>query len=146
MIGYFLKSGDEVVSKMFSPYLWGDHGFDTLFKESFSSKQYGEGLKLLLIMYYVEGDFEINGPDRPKVSNYSAKSQDISVSVTVSVEMFHNRNEFERREFIINSSLNAIKLVQEKLSKKKFSINFEELISDLTKVGNTYLKQAKPIH
>jgi hypothetical protein len=145
MIGYFLKSGDEGVSKMFSPYVWEERGFDTLFKKSFSNKQYGKGLKLLLIMYYVEGEFGVNGPDMTKVSNYSVKNQDISVSITVRAEMFHDRNEFERREFIVDSSLSAIQLVQEKLSKKKLNIKFNELMSDVKEVGNMYLKQASLI-
>ena len=141
MIRYFLKAGDESVSKIFSPYVWEDHGFDTLFKNSFSNKSYGEDLKLLLIMYYVEGEFAINGPSKPTVSNYSKKAQDISVSITVNKQMFHGRNEFERREFIIDSTIDAIKLVQEKLSKKKMEIKLDELISDVTEIGNTYLNQ-----
>ena len=90
MIGYFLKSGDEVVSKLFSPYLWEEHGFQTFCKNAISNKSYGEGLKLLLIMYYVEGEFAINGPTNPTVSNYSNKSQEISVSITVKRYMFQD--------------------------------------------------------
>jgi len=146
MIKYFLNAGDEAVSNVFSPYIWKDHGLGTLFESEFLNKSYGENLRLLLIMYYVEGKFNINGPEQPKVSNYSNKNKDISVAITVRPEMFHNRNEFERREFIVDSTINAIKLVQSKLSKKKLEIKFDELLSDVIEVGNKYLKYKIPIN
>ena len=139
MLGYFLKSGDETVSKMFTPYIWQEHGLGTLFNNMFSNKVYGPDLKLLLIMYYVEGKFEINGPALTKVNNYSRKNKDINVATTVKLGQFHDRNEFERREFILENTLNAVKLVREKLTKKKLNINFEELMSDIIKAGNAYL-------
>ena len=54
--------------------------------------------------------------------------------------MFHVRNEFERREFILDSTINAIKLTQLKLSKKKLEIKFDELLFDVIEVGKVYLK------
>ena len=145
MIGYFLKSGDETVSKMFTPYLWQEHGLGTLFENRFLKKDYGPDLKLLLIMYYVEGKFDVNGPSLPKVGNYSNKNKDINVAITVKPGQFHDRNEFERREFIFDSTVNAIKLVRDKLAKKKLNINFDELMSDITLVGNAYLKYEKAL-
>jgi hypothetical protein len=145
MIGYFLKSGDETTSEMFKPYIWKEHGFGTLFENKFINKDYGTDLKLLLIKYYVEGEFDTNGPEFPKANNYSNKNKDIGVEITVRPEQFHKRNEFERREFIIDSTLNGVKLVRDKLTKKKLDINFEELILDITSVGNEFLKYERPI-
>ncbi|MDE3183515.1 MAG: hypothetical protein KGM16_08860 [Bacteroidota bacterium] len=146
MIGYFLKAGDESVSEMFSPYIWKEHGFGTLFENAYINKSYGNDLKLILIMYYVEGAFNINGPENLKVNNYSNKKKDISVAITVLPNQFHNRNEFERREFIVDSTLKAVKLVRDKLSKKKnLDIKFEELISDVIEIGDEYLRYKKLI-
>jgi hypothetical protein len=51
MIGYFLNSGDESVSEMFTPYIWREHGYGTLFKNYFLNNNYGTDLKLLLIIW-----------------------------------------------------------------------------------------------
>jgi hypothetical protein len=137
MVHYFLTAGDEGVSEMFTPYIWNKHGYGTLFENQFLNSNYGQDLKLLLIKYYVEGKFDINGPALPKVSNYPEKNKDISVAITVKAGQFHDRNEFERREFIFDSTVKAVKLVRDKLAKKKLNINFEELMSDITSVGST---------
>jgi hypothetical protein len=139
VIGYFINSGDEAVSLMFTPYIWQEHGLATLFENTYSNKSYGPDLKLLLIMYYVEGKFDINGPWFPKVSNYSSKNKNINVAFTVKPEQFHNRNEFERREFVLDSTINAVKLVKDKLQKRNLDIKFDELISDINSVGKEYL-------
>ena len=119
MIGFFLKAGDEEVSKMFSPYIWDDFGFATLFEKKFLNKGYGKDLKQLLIMYYVEGKFDVHGPEAPKISNYSNKNRDISVAITVRADQFHDRSEFDKKEFIIISTLNALKMVKRKVREKK---------------------------
>jgi hypothetical protein len=140
MIGYFLSAGDEIVSNIFTPYVWKENGLGTLLDKEIKNKNYGNDLELLLIKYYVEGRFDVNGPSFPKVSSYSKKNKDIAVDITVTPELFHNRNEFERREFIIDSTLNAVKLVRDKLSPKNLAINFDELLSDVTSVRNSYLQ------
>ncbi|MES2330985.1 MAG: hypothetical protein V4539_15385 [Bacteroidota bacterium] len=145
MIKYFLKTGDEDVSKMFSPYVWQTNGLATLFERTFLNKDYGADLKLLLIMYYVEGRFDINGPQNAKVNNYSNKNKDISVAIAVTPELFHNKNEFERRKFIVDSTLNAVKLVRNKLEKRKLDIDFDLLVSDITIASSEFLKHQKLI-
>ncbi|MEO6964098.1 MAG: hypothetical protein ABIY90_19170 [Puia sp.] len=139
MIGYFLKSGDETVSDMFSPYLWMDYGFSTLFEKRFSEKSYGNDLTLLLIKYYVEGKFEINGPRNLKVNNYLKKDKDISVDIAVRENQFHKRSEIERRKFIVDSTRSAVTNVRKKLENKNFSCNFGELLSDLNVISEEYL-------
>jgi hypothetical protein len=139
MIGYSLIAGDEIVSSMFDPYIWSERGFSTLFKNGLLNKDYGPDLRLLLVMYYVEGKFDVNGPKLPKVGNYSKKDKNISVAITVKDGQFHNRNEFERREFIVDSTIKAVKLVREKPTIRKLNIKFDDLIADIVSVGNVYL-------
>ena len=139
MIGYFIKSGDENVSDIFTPYVWREKGFDTFLEKATSGKEYGSDLKLLLIKFYVEGKFDINGPDQPKPGNYSTKNKDIAVEITVKLTDFHNRNDLDRKNFIVSSTLKAIELAREKLSKKKLDIDFDQLLSDVRVTGKKYL-------
>ena len=145
MIRYFLSTGDEIVSNIFTPYVWKEHGLGTLLDKEIKNKNYGKDLELLLIKYYVDGKFNVNEPRSPKVSNYSKKNKDIAVDIVVTPELFHNKNEFERREFILDSTMNAVKLVKDKLTKKKLDINFDELLLDAGLVGNNYLQYKNPI-
>jgi hypothetical protein len=144
MIGYYLNAGDEDGSKMFSPYIWDKHGLSTMIKSTLSKTGYGTDMDLLLIQYYVEGKFSSYIPEKPKVGNYLKKNKDISVAIGVTRDVFHDRNEFERREFIVDSTLNAIELVKVRLTKKKLDIDFDSLIKDVKELADTYLKRAEP--
>ena len=139
MIGYFIKSGDEEVSDLFTPYVWRESGFETLFKNLIGEKNYGSDLSLLLIKFYVEGKFSINGPDQPVVSNYSKRNKDIAVEVRVRPSFFHNKGDKERKKFIVSAVTNAIDLVKEKLSQKKLDIDFEHLKEDVLTVAERYV-------
>src|SRR5689334_1835184 len=101
MIGYYISTGDEDIADTFLSYVWKEFGFGTLIKEHLAGKGYGKDLELLLIKYYVEGKFSRYLPHEPKVNNYMSKNKDIGVDVAVTRELFHDRNEFERREFIV---------------------------------------------
>ena len=136
--------GDEHVSNLFSSYLWNEKGFDFMLHEGIGSKSYGNDLELLLIQYYVEGDFDTNGPEHPKVSNYSKKNKDIAVAISVTKNLFHNRDEFSRREFIVDSTENAISLVKEKLDKKKLDVNLDLLLADVKEISKKYLNYPNP--
>lgn len=117
----------------------------TIWEKHFLNKTYGKDLKLLLIMYYVEGRFAVNGPSEPKVGNYLKKDKDIRVAITVTSEMFHNKNEFERREFIVDSISRSINLVIERVHSKKLDIKFDELLIDFHVVERQYLRQKKSL-
>ena len=145
MIKYYLNTGDQTSSDMFTPYVWGKHGLGTMIDSALIDKKYGPDLKLLLIQYYIEGKFSSYLPEVPKVSNYSKKNLDIAVAFAVTPDLFHNRNEFEKREFIVDSTINAIKLVQNKLLKKKLHIDFDILLSDIKSVSKSYLRYSKSL-
>ena len=143
MIGYYVSCSDEVCD-MFKPYVWDKHGLDTLLKKKNAGKNYGKDLDLLLIQYYVEGKFSSYIPVEPKPGNYKAKSKDIAVAVGVTREAFHNCNEFERREFIVDSTINAINIVKKRLTKKKLDIDFDKLVRDVKGIAEDYLKHPEP--
>jgi len=140
MVGYYISTGDEEVGSKFIPYVFGDNGLGKLIKEHISNKDYGDDLKLLLIQYYVEGKFSRYLPEEPKLGNYKKKDRNIAIAIGVPCRLFHSRNEFERREFVVDSTLNAVNVVREKLEKKKLDINFDSLLSDLKEISKKFLE------
>lgn len=138
MIGYFIKSGDEQVSEMFTPYIWKDKGIGTLIDKELSNKTYGDGLKLILIQYYVEGRFAVNGPEIPTVGKYVNKDKSINVAITVKPNDFHNKKESDRKKYIFDTTINAIELVRDKLIHKKLNFDFSNLINDVKNVFTLY--------
>ena len=89
----------------------------------------------------MEGKFSPYIPAEPKLGNYK-KTKDIAVAIGVSRNNFHDRNEFERKEFVADSTLQAVKLVKARLVKKKLNIDFDALLNDVQKVTEEYLKKA----
>jgi hypothetical protein len=72
IISYYLNSGDQENSEMFSPYLWKEYGFDRVL-ENYLTDDYGHDLTLLLIAYYLEGKFSSYLPLEPVLGNYIRK-------------------------------------------------------------------------
>src|SRR5262245_12155604 len=121
MIGYFVGSGDTEVGKIFTPYLWGEKGLATLL-EPLKDKNYDGDLRLLLIEYYIEGKFsKIFDLEAIKIRNYSNKNKDISVKVPVTRSSFQDRDENGRRKYLVHTTLNAVELVEKRLTKKKLN-------------------------
>jgi hypothetical protein len=129
MIGYSIISGGEMAVKNFKPYIWNELGVGDFIRDKFNDFQ-TEGLKLILIMYYVDGKFSANGPLDFKVNNYSPKDQSISVAHTIPVR-FWDMSEAERKQYISDSTLHAYVLAKERLIKKKLGIDFENLQNKL---------------
>jgi len=133
MIKYFLKSGDEAVSNMFSPYLWKEKGLGTLLDKCLDLREYGNDLSLIQIRYYVVGKFEVNGPVEPKVGNYSKIDKSIVISITVNPDDFHNQSEETREEFVAKKTVLAVELALQKLEKVKLVIDRKSLLLRLMK-------------
>jgi hypothetical protein len=144
MIGYYISCGDTEVCDVFTPYVGMEKGISTQIDAVLKKENYGNDMQLLLIQYYVEGRFSNYLPSQPKLGNYVKKNKDIAVAIGVTREQFHSRNEFERREFIVDSTLSAIKLVKERLLKKKLDIDFNRLIDDVQEITVEYLKFPVP--
>jgi hypothetical protein len=141
MVSYFVKAGDVRADVLFNDYLWGARGLGAMLKP-LTQKNYGEGLKLLLIMYYVEGQFEVFGPEYMKLLNYSTRNRDIAVKVAVRKVDFHYVSDARRREFVLNTTLEAIELVRARLEKRKLGIDFVALRRDVEMVGREFVAAA----
>ena len=138
MIGYSLISGDEIIGKSFKPYIWKNIGFGD-FIEGKLNNYINDNLRLILIMYYVDGKFSVNGPEGYKVNNYSPKDRSISVAHTIPAN-FWQFSEQERKQYIADSTLRAFELVKKRLEKKKNGIDFESLEHKLKDLANEWLK------
>jgi hypothetical protein len=142
MIKYFIKSGDPRVGAMFVPYIAGPSGM-MKFTDLLRDKNYGDGLTLLLIQFYVEGQFPIFGPAELKVRNYSTKNKDIAVTIPVTPSQFHEVSEAQRREFVLKSTLDAITAVEHRLQKRHLNIDFDLLRHDVESLGQAYLNPVR---
>ena len=139
MIAYFTSSGDPRVDAMFSPYIWGPSGLGTLL-EPLRQKPYGDDLILLLIQFYVEGQFSyFYFPSQFKVKNYSTKNRDIAVVIPVTRSVFHEASEEQRREFVLRSTLEAISAVRARLEKRKVNVDFDRLVKDVEEIGKVFI-------
>lgn len=128
MIGYFVFAGDPGVSHQFSPY---NKVFSKIIKKQVGNKYYGDGLTLILISYYLEGEFLELPYDQIHVRRYSKKEQAITVIVGVSKD-FYEMTDFGKKRFLANATLESVDLVEKKYKKKNyFNINFQELKSDI---------------
>ena len=142
MIKYFIKSGDPRVDAMFAPYIAGSSGIRTLLK-LLGERDYGDGLTLLLIQFYVEGQFPVFGPAGLKVRNYSTKNKDIAVAIPVTPSRFHEVSETQRREFVLKSTLDAVTAAERRLQKRHLHIDFDLLRHDVESIGQAYLNPVR---
>lgn len=142
IIKYFLWLGGEDADELFTPYVWGKDGFEYYTEPILSQASYGIDLRLLLIKFYVVGVLIPDGlPLKPKLLNYSYKNKDIAVAFAVTREKFHDVGERERREYIVNTTLQAIDMVEGRLGKRKLDIEFEALKRDVRQAAKDYLNQ-----
>lgn len=136
IIGYFISAGDVDVGNLITPYI---NGFENYFEPILTSKNYGTDLELLLVQYYVEGKFDICAPEKSRILNYSNKNKDIAVAFSVTRNKFHDVSDHKRRLFIVNTTLQAIDMVEKRLGKRKLDIHFASLRKDVRAAAEDYL-------
>lgn len=136
MIGYFTKSGDTEVSSVFGPYR---QTFKRIMKKRLADRKYGTGLDLILIQYHLEGKYLELPTKMYKVKSYSKKERALSVVVGVP-QGFKELSDIAKRQFIVDTTLESIGLVQEKMLRLGFTeIDFELLIHDINECAKEFL-------
>lgn len=136
MISYFTRAGDSRVDIAFQP--WRE-GFNQLLKNTVRLKTYGRGLDLILIEYYLEGEFLQLPAKKYKVLPYSKKEHSILVVVAVS-KNFAIMDEDSKKRFIIDTTLQSVRLVQSKMKRLGFTkIDFAQLLYDIEQCAKEYL-------
>jgi len=139
MIKFFLKVGDVETDVSFTPYLWGSNGLGRFIDVYVNSTDYGAGLHLLLIKLYVEGLFEVHGPDSIQIGNLSKIRQETSAAFTIRRSDFLDVSETERKRFLVEMVIKATDLVILKHGKKISAFNFKLLKSNLLIATEYYL-------
>lgn len=139
MVSFFIKSGDPEVSQMFTPYLWGTKSLGELIDLEINPTNYGDDLKLILIKVYVEGRFEINGPEHLVVEGYSKIKKETGAAFTVRHKDFHNKSSEERKRFLVEMVKTSIEGIQAKHESKMHNFDFELLKTNLETVIRAYL-------
>ncbi len=129
--------------ELFCPYVWAETGFFSLFDSHFKGRGYGDArLSLVLYMFYVEGGLEGWLPERLSLSNYSPKDKSIAVYVPVRRSAFHSHSDRVRREFIAGQIRMGLQLVETRMQRRKFSIDFVSLRMDVESVIQFYVEPA----
>lgn len=142
MIRYFLKQyGPDKDGDIFNK---DNNHYDHFQRKEIGYPAYWNDLKLLLIQYHMSTrndvvDFNDATKFRKELSNYSSKEKDISVIIPVILEEFLKLSPQERKKKFADDAMYAVKLVRERLEKKKLDIDFDRLISDLEKCNAAYL-------
>jgi hypothetical protein len=138
MVSFFLKAGDPQVSDAFTPYLWGAQGLGTFVDTYVNTGHYGEGVKSLLIQVYVEGQFEVHGPEQVRVGNYSKAREEMSVAFTVRREDFQGRSDQQRKAFLSAMLRQAVAEIQRKQAKKAPRFDFQALFENVVTATEKY--------
>jgi hypothetical protein len=139
MIGYFEKDGDADVGEGFHPY---KEAFNKIIKRNIKPKVYGDGLDLILIEYHLEGRFLPRYEEKYRLKSYRKNEHSIAVVVFVSYE-FRQMSDLAKRKFIVDTTIDAVHLVQTKMAKLGFaSIDFPQLIADIEECRNEFMNSS----
>lgn len=138
IIGYFIDQGDNLPeSNKFVDY---NNVYDYSFLDPFfKNKKYGNDLDLILIQYHISGKFRDWMQIRPRALNYSNKEKAISVIVGVKKEDFLALSHQQKKQFLVDTTRQAVLDVRARLEKKKLDVDFDSLVKDLDEVNKKYL-------
>jgi hypothetical protein len=138
MIGYFIMAGDTKVEQNFDPYIWP---YRNIIHEVIVGKNYGSGLKLILIEYLLAGKFMAVPKKRIYRTPLRKKEQALSVRFGVPID-FVDWDRKIKKNFIVTTTNEAVQLVRKYLLKKEdVDIEFALLLSDLEQCAAIYLGQ-----
>ena len=149
MIGYFTLAGDIDADTPFGAYR---QSFAKLVKQRIGDRRYGDGLDLILIKYYLEGKYLHKvSKDYPegkylhmvtkdyRVQGYRKKEKSVAAIVYVA-RSFAIMPETDKRQFIIDSTLEVIRLVHIKMDRLGFkNIDFDRLTADMRECAGEYI-------
>ncbi len=137
ILGFFIYGVDETISDEFSEYLYGNNGINSLIEKELRN-DYGKGVDLILISYFIDGPDE-RVDKQKKLSNLD-KENSIAVHFNIRIASFHNKEHDERKKIIVNSILEGITDVQNKLKgNNKVKVDFPLLKTDFEKIASIYL-------
>lgn len=146
LIWYFNKwYGNAYIIKNSIQFNHFSNDYDFFQKERILSFVYWNDLNLILIQYHISTpnnlwDFDYALNAKP-LGRYSSKEKAISVIIPVILEEYLKLSPQERKQKFADDAIYAVRLVQERLEKKKLDIDFDKLLLDLEKCNKEYLSK-----
>ena len=133
ILGCFVSSsiGDEK-GGLFRSYIYGENNLVEIIK-FLKHNKYGEDLKLILFQFYVNPIPYLLEHLKP-IENYRKSEKAIGIPIIVNDENFFSKSETERYDFLRESILQKLDLLEEMVKKKKLDTNMELLKSDLKNI------------
>lgn len=136
MIGYSIVAWDFNASTPFTAY---EHAFAKLLRQRIGEHKYGDDLDLILVQYWVEGQFAPPVAKQYRVQGYRKKEKSVGVIVWVA-RSFQDKSEEEKRQFIVDTTLEVIRLVRIKMDRLGYKvIDFDRLTTDVRKCADEYI-------
>jgi hypothetical protein len=146
ILGCFMKIGFDPnkseqdfidLDKAFTPYVWGSKGISNTLKK-LKHKDYGNDLVLALFQFNVEPT-PMELQYLKEIESYRKKEKSIGIPIIVTDENFFNKSEAERYDFLRESILQKLDLLEQVVKKKKLDTNMELLKADVKKILIEYL-------
>jgi hypothetical protein len=140
IFGCFLKVGFDPdlrgqdfvdLANVFRPYIWGDKGIDKALKR-LKYADYGKDLKLALFQFYVRPT-PVESRRLKEIESYRKNEKAIGIPIIVTDENFFSKSEKERYDFMKDSILQKMDLLEKVVKQKKLDTKMEQLKSDLQK-------------
>lgn len=131
ILGFFTSSklGDDDFNALFHSYIWGEGGMkDKL--EKLSYKKYGKDLELALFEFYIR-PIPALWEGRKEIEAYRPKERSIGIPVIVTDENFFHKTEEERLDFLKQTMLQRMDLLEKVVKRRKLDTNMDKLKSDL---------------
>jgi len=126
MIGYFVKSGDISMSQKILPYI---KEISRIISDRMDSN-YGQGLNILLIKYYLEGKYLAIPNEEYRIENYREVDHSLSIVFYIPKKLI-SYSAFEMKNTIIQTSFLAIQMAKEKIENEKiFDVDFKKILFD----------------
>ncbi|MCV9926617.1 hypothetical protein OIU83_03095 [Flavobacterium sp. LS1R49] len=120
------------LADMFRTYIWGEKGICDPLKK-LKHENYGKDLILILFQFNVNPS-SLELLHLKEIENYRKKEKSIGIPIIVNNENFFNKNESERYDFLRESILQKLDLLEELVKKKKLDTNMELLKADVKNV------------
>lgn len=123
------------LANIFKIYIFGEKGISHKLKR-LKHGDYGKDLVLALFQFYVKPtpmEFEKLKP----IENYRKNEKSIGIPIIVNDENFFSKSESERYDFLIDTILQKLDLLEEVVKKKKLDTDIKLLKLDLENVIKT---------
>jgi hypothetical protein len=117
---------------LFRKYLWDSNGISNKLK-SLINTNYGIDLKLGLFEFYVNPIPSMENALKP-IGAYRKSEKSIGMPIIINGENFFSKSEGERIQFLKDSILKKMDLLEEVVKKKKLDTNMSLLKADLETV------------